>query len=87
MAKNHQKTVKEHGVKALTNQDLKQLNERLQLEQQHRDLSGRAPTRFKSGHAHVKTILGVAGTLNNLHSQVNSPLVKAAIKVAKAKKG
>lgn len=85
IAEGHKSVIKEHGVKALSNADLESLNKRMQLEQTHRDLKTKAPTKFKSGHSHVKTVLSVAKTLNDIHNTVNGPIGKAAIKVAKAK--
>jgi hypothetical protein len=87
VAEGHKTVVKQHGLKALSNDDLRKLNERMQLEQSHRDLSGKAPSGFKSGHQHVKTILSVAKTLNDIHNTVNGPVGKAVKAAAKAKKG
>jgi len=87
IAEAHKGTIKQHGVRALSNADLEQLNKRLQLEQTNRDLNNKKPNTFKSGHRHVKDFLSVAKTLNDIHNTVNGPIGKAAIKVAKAKAG
>lgn len=87
IAEVHKGTIKQHGVKALSNADLEQLNKRMQLEQTNRDLAGKKPNTFKSGHRHVKDFLNVVKTLNDIHNTVNGPVGKIALKVAKAKVG
>jgi hypothetical protein len=77
-AESHKATLNKHGIKALSNHDLKQLNERMQLEQTYRNLNAQKPTKFETGHAQVKKILGVANTINSIHNTLNSPLGKAA---------
>lgn len=77
-AESHKATLNKHGVKALSNHDLKQLNERMQLEQTYRNLNAQKPTKFETGHNQVKKILGVAKTINDIHNTLNSPLGKAA---------
>lgn len=77
-AESHQATVNKHGLKALSNQDLRKLNERMQLEQTYRELQSKKPNKFDTGHKQVKRILSVAKTINDIHNTVNSPLGKAA---------
>ena len=86
VAQKHKAVVKQHGIQALSNADLQRLNTRMQLEQNHHNLVKQAPTKFKTGHAHVKTILAVAGTLSSLHGTVNGPLGKAVKTAVKTKK-
>lgn len=43
-AKTARKTVRRHGVKALTNEQLKKLNERMRLEQEFKNLKGKTPS-------------------------------------------
>lgn len=84
-AETHKSKASTHGVKALSNHDLKQLNERMQLEQQYNNLKGQKPTKFETGHNQVKKILGVAKTINDIHNTLNSPLgkiAKGAVKTA-----
>lgn len=76
-AEAHRATIKAGGVKALSNADLKQLNERMQLEQTNRDLNGRRPSTFAKGHGHVKKVLATGKTLADVYNTVNSPAGKA----------
>lgn len=76
-AEAHKATVRASGVKALSNADLKSLNERMQLESTHRNLSGQQPTKFEKGHGHVKKILSTAKTLSDIYNTANSPAGKA----------
>lgn len=77
-AEAHKATLNKHGLKALSNNDLRKLNERMQLEQTYRNLNNQKPTKFETGHNQVKKILGVAKTINDIHNTLNSPLGKAA---------
>jgi hypothetical protein len=77
-AESHKATIGKHGLKALSNNDLKQLNERMQLEQTYRDLQNKKPSKFDTGHKQVKKILGVANTINGVYNMANSPAAKAA---------
>lgn len=69
---------KSGGVKALSNDELQSIVTRLNLEQQHANLREKEPSKFETGHAHVKRILKVTKTLQDIHNTVNSPLGKAA---------
>lgn len=84
IAEGHKSVIKEHGVKALSNADLEALNKRMQLEQTHRDLKGKAPGKLNGGE-HVNKLLKTGKKLNDIYNTVNGPIGKAAIKVAKAK--
>jgi hypothetical protein len=77
-AEAHKSTIKTHGTKALSNDDLQQLITRMNLEQQHRNLTNQKPSKFDKGHNHVKKVLSTARTLNDVHNVLNSPLGKAA---------
>lgn len=77
-AESHKSTLNKHGLKALSNDDLKQLNERMQLEQTYRNLNGQKPTKFETGHKQVKKILAVGKTLNDINAIATSPVGKAA---------
>lgn len=85
-AEKHKAIINAHGTKALSNHDLQQLITRMNLEQQHRNLNSQSPTKFKKGHNHVKTVLSVAKTLNDIHNTVNGPVGKAIKTGIKAKK-
>ncbi len=82
MVEAHKAVVKTVGVKALSNQDLKRLNERMQLEQTHRELVSKKPGRV-NGNAHITAILKTGKTLNEVHGFLNSPIGKVAKKTAK----
>jgi hypothetical protein len=77
VAQKHQETVRTSGVKALSNNDLQQLVTRLNLEKQHRDLVGQAPSKVDRGHKHVKKVLGIAKTVADIYNTANSPAGKA----------
>lgn len=77
-AEAHKNVVGNHGLKALSNNDLKQLNERMQLEQTYRNLNGQKPSKFDRGHQQIKKILAVGKTLNDINAIANSPVGKAA---------
>ncbi len=84
-AESHKTTINKHGLKALSNDDLKKLNERMQLEQTYRDLQNKKPTKFETGHKQVKKILNVANTINGVYNMANSPAGKAARAAYKTK--
>lgn len=71
------------GVKTLSNDELQKLVNRMNLEKQHRDLAGQAPTSFEKGHNHVKKVLKVGKTLQDIYNMANSPAGKAATKLVK----
>lgn len=77
VAQKHQETVRTSGVKALSNTDLQQLVTRLNLEKQHRDLVGQAPSKVDRGHNHVKKVLKLGKTVGEIYNLVNSPAGKA----------
>jgi mannitol-specific phosphotransferase system IIBC component len=86
-AEAHKAKIKEGGVKVLSNQDLKQLNERLQLEQTHRDLTEKAPGgKYKTTNAHIDKFLKTGKKLNDLHNTLNGPIGKAVVKKVIKKK-
>lgn len=64
----------------LTNKQLKTLNERIQLEQKHRQLN---PTAIERGNNKVKQILIIAGTGVAVHQLLTSNAAKAAAKRGK----
>lgn len=76
--------LKTGGVSSLANNELQKLNTRMQLEANHRNLSGQQPNKFEKGHGHVKKVLAAGKTLADIYNTVNSPAGKAlktAIKV------
>jgi len=85
-AEEHKSTIKAHGTKALSNEELQQLITRMNLEQQHRNLTNQKPSKFDKGHSHVKKVLSTARTLNDIHNVLNSPIGKAAKTAYKTQK-
>lgn len=76
-AEAHRAKIRAGGLKALSNNELQSLNTRMQLEQQHRSLAGQSPSKFETGHRHVKRVLAVGKTLNDIHNTLNGPAGKA----------
>lgn len=62
---------KRHSTNALTNQELKDVNNRLNMEQQFHNLKPKGPLAI--GVSFVKDLLGLGKTLNEVNSFVNSP--------------
>jgi hypothetical protein len=84
-AEAHRAKIKSGGVKALSNHELTQLVDRMNLEQRHRDLAEKRPskfTRIETGDAHVRKALKITKTMADVYNTVNSPAGKAARKVA-----
>jgi hypothetical protein len=84
----HRAKAKEHGVKALSNDDLQKVLTRLDLEQRmktHGEKSSKT-TSFDKGHSHIKRIISVGKTINDIHNTVNGPVGKALKTAYKAKK-
>ena len=59
----------------LSNSELKALNNRLQLERSHKDLT-RTTSNFNKGHDKVKAVLAVAATAQAAYTFANSPMGK-----------
>lgn len=78
----HRETIKSGGLKALSNADLKKVNERMQLEQQYKDLKNKKPSKYKKGKQVVNEVLGLVRTGNDIHNILNGPLAKAVKKSA-----
>lgn len=77
-AKESHSTIKTHGVAALSNQDLQHLVSRMNLEQQYTRLttSNTNQNKVKKGYSAIKAVLGVAKTVQEVHSVANSPMMK-----------
>jgi len=78
--------LKKRGKKNLSTQELKDLNNRLQLEQQYDNLN---PNIIKRGDAAAKTVLAVIGTVSSIYALSKTPVGQAVKKAVKAaiKKG
>lgn len=79
----HQKTrkYKGRGMKNLSTQELKELNQRLQLEKQYKDLT---PAKITRGMNFVKTVTAAGITISTLHALTKSPLAQDVIKAMAA---
>lgn len=66
--------LKKVGAKGLSNQELKTLNQRLQLEKQYRDLD---PSSLKKGMNIAKGVVAVGTTVTALHALATSDAAKA----------
>lgn len=71
------------GAKHLSNAELKELTQRMQLESQYRNLN---PSKVKKGMKVVKSVAAAGTTVASLYALSKSPLAKDAAKVL-AKKG
>lgn len=65
------KKVKAGGTKALTNQELRTMMERMQLEQSYKGLDHRSKV---SGEDKAKRLLAIVGTANAIYAITKSPL-------------
>ena len=72
--------LKRRGVENLSNEELKALNNRQQLEQQHRQLN---PNAYKKGMAIAGGILAAGTTVAGIYALSRTPLGKDAIVLAK----
>jgi hypothetical protein len=77
VAEAHKAKIKTSGVKALSNQDLEQLNRRLQLEKSNRELTKKPPNAFDRTHNHVRKALSVLDTVNKVDTAVTGVTSKA----------
>jgi len=66
--------IQKHGRNAVSNKDLKDLVNRMNLEKQHSDLNKNNLTK---GHEAAKQVLAIGGTAAGLFALANSPMVKA----------
>ena len=76
------KTLKKKGYKNLSNQELKELNERMRLESEYKRLN---PSKIKKGQKVVNATLAVAGTAASIYGLRNNPVVKLGIDVIKSR--
>ena len=67
-------TFRQKGIHSLSNDELRQLNQRTQLETDYARLN---PSNFKKGKAVVSEILLAAATVRTAYNYVNSPMGKA----------
>lgn len=77
--------LKKKRISEMTNSEIKQLSERLRIEQELKQLKAKDSNKLKSGQERVKEIASVGKTLNDVYTVVNGPLGKAvrdAVKTA-----
>lgn len=67
-------------VHSLSNQELRTLTQRQELERKFRQLN---PTTVAKGHAHLKTVLATAGTVTSVIALANSPIGKTGLVTVK----
>lgn len=76
----HKATIKSGGTRALSNKELREVVERMNLDQQYAGLASREPTKIDRGHNYVKKSLTLAKTGQDIYNVVNSPAGKAVRK-------
>jgi hypothetical protein len=72
-------TLRKKSTPALSNTELKKINERLQLEKTYKELSQSKST-IDKGQKKVDRVLKTANTAQQVYTLYNSPMVKALIK-------
>ena len=68
--------LKKKDINSMSNDQLKQLNNRINLEKQYRQLTEKKSVMAK-GKAHVDSVLDYANTANRVYNLATSPMVKA----------
>ena len=76
------RTLRRKSSKKLSNDELKTLNKRMELEQNYNRLSTSSVNR---GMNVARKLVGVAGTIGGLYAVSQSPWVKAGIEILKRK--
>jgi hypothetical protein len=82
----HKARAKEHGVQALSNHDLQTVLTRADLESRFNNHKKNEKNSFDKSHGHIKRIISVGKTINDIHNTVNGPVGKAIKTAYKAKK-
>lgn len=88
-SEDHEKAavLKKKRVAEMSNAELKQLNERMQLESNYSQLMGKQKgntSPVAKGQKVVKTVLSTAQTANQVYTTINSPAVKEIRKLLNA---
>lgn len=73
--------LKKKRVSEMSNQELRRLNERMQLEQNYKQLMAKEGTTISKGQRYVKDALSVAKTGQEIYNLANSPAGKAVREV------
>lgn len=68
--------LKSKGARALSNKELKALNERLNLEQNYSRMT-QQKSKIDQGHDYVKSAVGMAKTASEIYNLYQSPMGKA----------
>lgn len=74
-------SLKKKRVSEMSNQELRKLNERMQLEQNYKQLMAKEGTSISKGQRYIKDALSVAKTGQEIYNMANSPAGKAAREV------
>lgn len=77
----YKETIKAGSTRALSNKELRDVVERMNLEQQYSKLIGSKKSTIDLGHDQAKKILGLGDTLSRAYALANSPAGKAARKL------
>lgn len=72
--------LKKRNVKSLSNNELKTLNTRMQLQQDYKRLN---KSQISKGSTYVKKLVAAGTTANVVYNLAKSPAAKAAVKAAK----
>jgi hypothetical protein len=73
----HKAVIKVGGTRALSNKELKEVVDRMNLEQQYAQLKQKNGTKITKGHDEVKKILALGETASKAYNMINSPAGKA----------
>jgi hypothetical protein len=73
----HKATIEAGTTRALSNKELKELVDRMNLEQQYSDLLGKRKNTVDKGHNEAKKILAIGDTLSKAYNMYHSPAGKA----------
>ena len=73
----HKQIIKAGSTRALSNKELREVVDRMNLEQQYSSLVSKEGSKIKQGHNQVKKILALGETAQKAYNMVNSPAGKA----------
>lgn len=77
---NSTKELRKKSYKELSNKELRELNERMNLESNYKRLN---PQGVRKGEEYAKKVLAVGGTIGGLYAMSQSPWFKAGIAFVK----
>lgn len=82
----HKNRVATGGTRTLSNKELRELVDRMNLEQQYANLNKKSRP-YKTGFEAVKEIMSVVKTVQEIHGAFNSPLAKDIRNAMKKRRG